>query len=100
LRLGGERRGEDHHTRACQEGAPVYHWVLSQALCESGARGFGAWRIRAGFMQGPSSQAGRECSRVGQQAREPGLAFARHPYAPVLDARIERAAAPVLLEEG
>ena len=27
LRLGGERRGEEHRTRASEERAAVYHWV-------------------------------------------------------------------------
>jgi hypothetical protein len=28
LRLGGERRGEEHRARASEERASVYHWVL------------------------------------------------------------------------
>src|SRR6266508_1489826 len=35
LRLGGERRGEEHRTRACQERAPLHHWMSSSARSRS-----------------------------------------------------------------
>jgi hypothetical protein len=56
-------------------------------LCESGARGCGAWGNRAGSMQEPSLQAGRECSRAEVPASgsiQPTLA--RYPRTPILDA--------------
>jgi hypothetical protein len=37
LRLGGERRGEDHCTRASEERATVHHWALWLPVCEPGA---------------------------------------------------------------
>jgi hypothetical protein len=39
LRLGGERRGEEHRTRASEERAPVDHWVHPQAVCGIGLDG-------------------------------------------------------------
>jgi len=40
------------------------------SVCESGARGCGAWGNRAGSMQEPSLLAGRESSRVGHERGE------------------------------
>jgi hypothetical protein len=60
----GERRGEEHRARASEKRAAVYHWVLSQAVCESGARGCGAWGNRAGSMQEPSLQAERSVAEL------------------------------------
>ncbi len=64
LCLGSERRDEEHRTRASEERATVYQWVLSQAVCESSAMGCGAWCNRVESNQEPSFQAGRESSRV------------------------------------
>ena len=33
--LGGERRGEEHRTRAREERATVYHWMILSARCSS-----------------------------------------------------------------
>src|SRR5215472_9396004 len=57
LRLGGERRGEEHHTRASKERATVHHWVVPVGYLRS-------WTIRGGgkqvgSMQEPSLQAER-----------------------------------------
>jgi len=38
LRLGGERRGEEHRTRASEERTAVDHWFPTQTVCELGAR--------------------------------------------------------------
>jgi len=62
LGFGGERRGEEHRTRASKERVAIYEWVLPQRVCESGARGCGAWGNRVESMQEPSLQAGRQCS--------------------------------------
>src|SRR5262249_23115782 len=35
LRVGGERRGEEHRTRASKERAPVHYWITSSALPSS-----------------------------------------------------------------
>jgi len=69
LRLGGERRAKEQRTRASQERATVYHWVFPQVVCESGARGYGAWGKRVGSMQKSSSVAVRESIRALRAGR-------------------------------
>ncbi len=64
LRPGGERRGEETASDHLNEPSALHHRVFPQGVCESGARGYGAWGNRVGSMQEPSSQAERESSRV------------------------------------
>ena len=68
LGLGGERGGDEAASQSAEERATVYRWVLSQAVCESGVWGCGARGNRAGSMQEPSLQAGRESSRGRRDA--------------------------------
>ena len=56
LRLGGERRGEEHRTRASEERATVDHWVRPQAVCGCGLDG--AWGHRVGSMVSPPYRLG------------------------------------------
>jgi hypothetical protein len=62
LRLGGERRGEGAASDHFNEPSALHHWVFPQVVCESGAKGCGAWGNRAGSMQEPSLQAGASLS--------------------------------------
>jgi hypothetical protein len=71
LRLGGERRSEEAATDHRNEPSALHHWVFPQRVCESGARGCGVWGNRAGSMQEPSLEAGRESSRGCQAAHGP-----------------------------
>jgi len=70
-RLGGERRSEEAARDHRNEPSALHHWVFPQRVCESGARGCGAWGNRAGSMQEPSLEAGRESSRGCQAAHGP-----------------------------
>ncbi len=49
LGLDGERRGEEHRIRASEERATVDHWVLSQAVCASSARGMVLGIVESGL---------------------------------------------------
>jgi len=64
ISLGGERRGAEAASDHFNEPSALHHWVFPQVVCESGARGCGAWGNRAGSMQEPTSLAGRESSRA------------------------------------
>ncbi len=54
LGVGGERRSEEAASDHLNERSALHHWVFPQAVCESGARGCGAWRNRVESNQVPS----------------------------------------------
>jgi hypothetical protein len=79
LGLGGERRCEEHRTRASEERAAVDHWVVAQVVCELGAKGCAARSSRVGSMQEPSFQAGASLA-VRQGESESVRAGLGKPY--------------------
>ena len=82
LRLGGERRGEEHRSCASEERTTIDHWGSPQASCGRGL--YEKQGKPVGSMREPSSQAGRSVAE--RRCQWPNPAPHSRVIAPILDA--------------